>query len=79
MVTLVEFLINSLARTQIEANPPTLKPKPQPLRYEVEKLLQQPDAARLLEGRAAKDVIEEMDRQGLGFRSSGLTTIACFL
>ncbi|CAE7514550.1 CPK14, partial [Symbiodinium sp. KB8] len=29
---------------------------------EVEKLLQQPDAARLLEGRAAKDVIEEMVR-----------------
>ena len=29
---------------------------------EVEKLLQQPDAARLLEGRAAADVIDEMDR-----------------
>jgi len=33
---------------------------------EVEKLLQQPDAARLLEGRAAKDVIEEMDRNADG-------------
>ena len=38
----------------------------------MEKLLQQPDAARLLEGRAAKDVIEEMDRQGLGLNYHSL-------